>query len=80
MIRGWESGEHKPSEASRALLAEAFKPATSDWLAAAEDNPQVTAEWQLLCGTLVAVLSSKGSEWNAAPSCASCLAPSPGRA
>jgi transcriptional regulator with XRE-family HTH domain len=61
MIRGWESGEHKPSEASQALLAEAFKPATPDWLAAAEDNPELTAEWQLLCGTLVAVLSSRGS-------------------
>lgn len=61
MIRGWESGEHKPSEASQALLAEAFKPATPDWLAAAEDNPELTAEWQLLCGTLVAALSSRGS-------------------
>jgi transcriptional regulator with XRE-family HTH domain len=61
MIRGWESGEHKPSELSETLLAEAFKPVTPDWLTTDEDNPELTAEWQLLCGTLVAVLSSKGS-------------------
>jgi transcriptional regulator with XRE-family HTH domain len=62
MIRGWESGEHKPSEDSQALLAEAFKPVTPDWLAEAEDDPKLTAEWLVLCGTLVAALSSKGSD------------------
>ena len=62
MIRGWESGEHKPGEVSQALLAEAFKPATPDWLALPTHRPESTAEWFALCGTLVAALSSKGSD------------------
>lgn len=62
MIRSWESGEHKPSEDSQALLDQAFKPTTPDWLAAPTDHPEPTAEWLTLCGTLVAALNSKGSD------------------